>query len=110
MNKNDDFADQITQQLEKLAQSHEQKKIVMQNVLEHVQAQRQRRQNMWKMTSFALAATLAGFLVVPNVFTHNKPQSQQMIINTTGGKLSPQMVEDLEMVMVFGEDKNTHGS
>jgi hypothetical protein len=35
-----------------------------------------------------------------------KPQNQVVVTP----KLSPQMVEDLEMLMVLGEDKVPHGS
>lgn len=111
MKKNDDFANQVTQKLENLAQEHKNKDLVMNQVLDHIHHEHHRRHNLWKMTGFALAATLAGFLVLPTLNLHNKQQQpQQAIVNTNSNKLSPQMVEDLEMVMVFGEDKNTHGS
>ena len=111
MKKNDDFTNQIIQKFEKLAQEHKDKNTIMNQVLDHVHHERHRRHNIWKMTSFALAATLAGFLILPNALNmHSKQQPQQVIVNTNSNKLSPQMMEDLEMVMVFGEDKNTHGS
>ncbi|MEB3766259.1 hypothetical protein [Acinetobacter sp. MD2] len=111
MKKNDDFATQITKKLDRLAQNHEHTSDVMHNVLAQVEKQRQRRQNIWKMTSFALAATVAGFLILPSAFDlHHQSSPEQVVININSNKLSPQMMEDLEMVMVFGEDKNTHGS
>ena len=59
------------------------------------------------MTGFALAAAITGFVILPNsVEIVGKPQNQ-VIVNP---KLSPQMVEDLEMLMVLGEDKVQHGS
>ncbi|RSP70305.1 hypothetical protein EA729_13005, partial [Acinetobacter baumannii] len=61
----------------------------------------------WKMTGFALAAAITGFVILPNsVDMLDKPQNQ-VVVNP---KLSPQMVEDLEMLMVLGEDKVQHGS
>ena len=111
MKKNDDFAKKIVYKLENVAQEHKNKDLVINQVLDQVRHERHRQHNIWKMTSFALAATLAAFLIVPNVFhLESKQQPQQTIVNTNNSKLSPQMMEDLEMVMVFGEDKNSHGS
>ena len=50
---------------------------------------------------------ITGFVILPNsVDMMDKPQNQ-VVVNP---KLSPQMVEDLEMLMVLGEDKVKHGS
>lgn len=109
--KNDDFAKKITNRLDHLAENHKDKNVVMYQVLEKVHAEKARRHSIWKMTGFALAATLTGFLVLPNAFTMSeKSHPQHAIVNNNANKLSPQMVEDLEMVMVFGEDQNSHGS
>ena len=65
------------------------------------------RYGLWKMSGFALAAAIAGFVVFPNsIEMAAKPQNQVVVTP----KLSPQMVEDLEMLMVLGEDKVPHGS
>jgi hypothetical protein len=62
---------------------------------------------LWKMSGFALAAAIAGFVVLPNSVTlDEKPHNQ--VVSTP--KLSPQMVEDLEMLLVLGEDTVPHGS
>jgi hypothetical protein len=59
------------------------------------------------MTGFALAAAITGIVVLPNsIDLADKPQNQ-VIVNP---KLSPQMVEDMEMLMAFGEDRVPHGS
>lgn len=109
--KNDDFAKKITDQLNHRAKNHEDKHVVMYKVIEKIHAEKSRRHSVWKMTGFALAATLTGFIVLPNALNiPNKSQTQHAIVNNNANKLSPQMVEDLEMVMVFGEDQNTHGS
>ena len=109
--KNDDFAKKITQRLDHLAETHKDKNVLMYQVIEKVHAEKAHRHSMWKMTGFALAATLTGFLVLPTAFNFSeKNHPQQTIVNNNTNKLSPQMVEDLEMVMVFGEDHNSHGS
>ncbi len=54
-----------------------------------------------------LAAAIAGFVVLPNSMEMTtQPQNQAVSFL----KLSPQMVEDLEMLMVLGEDKVPHGN
>lgn len=105
---NDDFTKKVTSKLDQLASHHRNKAVVMQNVLDHIHDKPSSFFSAWKMTGFALAAALTGFVVLPNVFdTSEQPQNQHVIVNP---KLSPQMMEDLEMLSVFGEEKTTHGS
>ena len=59
------------------------------------------------MSGFAFAAAIMGIVVLPgSLQLADKPQNQ-VIANP---KLSPQMVEDMEMLLVLGEDKVQHGS
>ncbi|QXW26910.1 hypothetical protein KXJ74_05585 [Acinetobacter johnsonii] len=106
--KQDDFLKQVTSKLDGLAQQHAHKPAVMNNVLDEIQERETSHYGLWKMSGFALAAAIAGFIVLPNSVTtlNEKPQSQVV----SAPKLSPQMVEDLEMLMVLGEDKAPHGS
>ncbi|RKG43134.1 MULTISPECIES: hypothetical protein [Acinetobacter] len=105
--KQDDFVKNVSQKLDRLAQQHQHKAQVMNNVLDQIHERETSRYGLWKMSSFALAAAIAGFIVLPNSVTlDEKPDTQ--VISTP--KLSPQMVEDLEMLMVLGEDKSSHGS
>lgn len=105
--KQDDFLKQVTSKLDGLAQQHKAKPVVMNHVLDHIQHQKSSRFAYFKMTGFALAAAIAGIVVLPNsVDLSEKPQNQVVVTP----KLSPQMVEDLEMLMVLGEDKVPHGS
>ena len=103
----DDFLKQVTSKLDGLAQHHNNKPVVMQHVLDDIQDQKSSRYGLWKMSGFALAAAIAGFVVLPNSVTlDEKPPNQ--VVSTP--KLSPQMVEDLEMLLVLGEDTVPHGS
>ncbi|HEX5381725.1 MULTISPECIES: hypothetical protein [Acinetobacter] len=105
--KQDDFLKQITSKLDGLAQQHKAKPVVMNHVLDHIQQKKSSRFVYFKMTGFALAAAIAGIVVLPNsIDMSEKPQNQVVVTP----KLSPQMVEDLEMLMVLGEDKVPHGS
>ena len=105
---NDDFTKKVTSKLDQLASHHRNKAVVMHNVLDHIHDKPSPFFSAWKMTGFALAAALTGFVVLPNVFdTNEQPQNQHVIVNP---KLSPQMMEDLDMLTAFGEDKASHGS
>lgn len=105
--KYDDFTKRVTSKLDGLADNHKDKVTVMNHVLDHIQERRSSYYSVWKMTGFALAAAITGFMILPNsVEFSEKPQNQAIV----SPKLSPQMVEDLEMLMVLGEDKVPHGS
>ncbi|WP_445115424.1 hypothetical protein [Acinetobacter sp. WZC-1] len=104
----DDFTKQVISRLDGLAKHHRNKVMVMNNVLEQIQDKSVSRYRSWKMTGFALAAAITGFAILPNALElSEKSPTQQVIVSP---KLSPQMVEDLEMLSVFGEDKTAHGS
>ncbi|MFV5383906.1 hypothetical protein [Acinetobacter junii] len=107
MNK-DEFTKQMTSKLDQLAkEQHHNKMLVMNHVLDTVQKKPTSYYSIWKMTGFALAAAITGIVVLPNsIDLADKPQNQ-VIVNP---KLSPQMVEDMEMLMAFGEDRVPHGS
>ncbi|MFT4021318.1 MAG: hypothetical protein QM666_07365 [Acinetobacter sp.] len=107
---NDDFTKQVTNKLDELAQIHKNKGLVIQQVIQEVHNAREKRNNRWKVSAFALAATLAGFVVLPNAINLSTQNKSEAVVNSSTAKLSPQMVEDLEMVMVFGEEKSAHGS
>ena len=106
---NDDFTKQVTSKLDQLASQHRNKAVVMNNVLEHIHDKPSSFFSSWKMTGFALAAALTGFVVLPNAFdtSNDKAHTQQVVVSP---KLSPQMMEDLDMLTAFGEDKASHGS
>lgn len=107
MNK-DEFTKQVTSKLDQLAkEQHHNEMLVMNHVLDTVQKKPTSYYSIWKMTGFALAAAITGIVVLPNsIDLADKPQNQ-VIVNP---KLSPQMVEDMEMLMAFGEDRVPHGS
>ncbi|RZF55743.1 hypothetical protein EXE30_02735 [Acinetobacter halotolerans] len=108
MNNKDEFTKQMTSKLDQLEKAqHHNKMLVMNHVLDSVQKKSTSYYSIWKMGGFALAAAITGIVVLPNSLQlADKPQNQ-VVINP---KLSPQMVEDMEMLMVLGEDKVRHGS
>jgi F0F1-type ATP synthase membrane subunit a len=104
---NDDYLKKVTSKLDGLARQHQGKAQVMNNVLATVQKQPRSHYGTWRMSGFALAAAIAGFIVLPNTAVFDEQPQTQLVANP---KLSPQMMEDLEMLMVLGEDKEQHGS
>lgn len=105
--KQDDFLKKVTSKLDGLAQHHKDKPVVMSHVIEKIQDRETSRYGLWKMSGFALAAAITGFVVFPSsIEMTTKPQNQMV----ASPKLSPQMVEDMEMLMVLGEDEVPHGS
>ncbi|OTG68166.1 hypothetical protein B9T25_05600 [Acinetobacter sp. ANC 4470] len=105
--KQDDFLKQVTSKLDGLAQHHKDKPVVLNQVIEKIQDRETSRYGLWKMSGFALAAAITGFMVFPNSIEMVEEPQNQVVVTP---KLSPQMVEDLEMLMVLGEDKVPHGS
>lgn len=104
----DDNLKSIRNQLNQLADRQKMAKaVVMQNVLNDIQEQKSSRNSMWRMSGFALAAAITGFIVLPNSAVFDTQPETQVIVTP---KLSPQMMEDLEMLLVLGEDKVPHGS
>lgn len=104
--KQDNFIKSITAKLNGLAQHHPKKSQVMDHVLEHIQTKQTQRYGLWKMSGFALAAAIAGVVILPQTALVPEPSNQAVI----SPKLSPQMVEDLEMLMVLGEEQAPHES
>ena len=103
----DEFTQNVISQLDQLAKDqHHNKMIVMNHVLDQVQNKPTSYYSLWKMTGFAIAAALMGIVILPNTnVLLDKPHNQTTVV-----KLSPQMVEDMEMLMVLGEGNAPHGS
>ena len=106
--KKDEFTKQVTSKLDQLArEQHHNKMLVMNHVLDSVQKKHTSFYSIWKMTGFAFAAAIMRVVVLPSSLQLTDKPQNQVIVNP---KLSPQMVEDMEMLMVLGEGKVPHGS
>lgn len=106
--KKDEFTKHVTSKLDQLAkEQHHNKMMVMNHVLDTVQKKPTSYYSVWKMTGFAFAAALMGIMVLPSSLQLADQPQNQVVVNP---KLSPQMVEDMEMLLVLGEDKVPHGS
>lgn len=106
--KDEKFAKDLAQKLEIIAKSHQNTPVVMDYVLNKVY--KPKKNYYMKAMGFAIAAAIASIVVLPHAFNLKNDDHNAQISVTNPTKLSPQMVEDLEMVMVLGEDSRTHGS
>ncbi len=102
-----DFQQQLRAKLDQLAQHHPQKPAVIEHVMQRVQSRKIAYFGLWKMTGFALAAAITGFVVLPSAIDLSDQNQNKVMVNP---KLSPQMLEDLDMLSVMGEDHVVHGS
>ena len=68
MMNHDDFTKKVTSKLDSLADHHKNKTVVMNHVLDHIQQKPASYYSVWKMTGFALAAAITGFVILPNSF------------------------------------------
>lgn len=106
--KNDQFNQDVGKKLDQLAQQHRNKNTVMRNVMTRIEKPAPVRFGFWKLTGYALAAAIMGVVVIPSALEINPyPYPQQ---TQSSPKLSPQMIEDLEMLAIFAEDHTTRGS
>lgn len=103
--KQDDVHNKIIQTLNHKAKTHHQRQNVMQNVMVAIENKRHNRYNRWGLTGLALAAAITGIAVVPGTFF----QERDTQLSMTSPKLTPQLADDLDMLLVLGEDR-THGS
>lgn len=106
MTPHDPFIHKIVQTLEKQAQQHPETDQVLKHVMHAVQ-QRPAKRQVWAMSGFALAAAIAGMSLAPNLLSHQSAVQPQTV-NTA--KLSPQMIEDLEMLSLLGTETKKYGS
>lgn len=102
----DDFKQSIINALNNKAK-HMPRHAVAQKVFERLEEKRHEKYNRWGI-GLALAAAITGLSIVPTtLITDNSQQDKAAVISIP--KLTPQLADDLEMLLVLGEDV-THGS
>lgn len=107
MTPHDPFIDKIVQALEKQAQHHPEKDQVLNHVMNAIRPRPAARKHIWAMSGFALAAAITGISLAPNLLSHQRSVEPQTI---STAKLSPQMIEDLEMLSLLGAETKNYGS
>lgn len=105
--QHNDLNKKIINTLESKAKHHAKRHLVINNVFAKVEQQRHQKFNRWGFTGFALAAAITGFVILPNNVLNESNDTQSVTVNAS--KLTPQLADDLEMLLVLGEDA-THGS
>ena len=100
-----DDLNKIIEALDHKAKHHSNKHIVMEGVFQKIEEKHHQRFNRWGIAGFALAAAITGITILP---TNMIPDSPETSANITTPKLTPQLADDLEMLLVLGED--TYGS
>lgn len=104
----DPFKQKIVKALDQQAKSHRSRHAVMQGVLARIEENRHRKFNRWGIAGFALAAAITGFAVIPtDMLQTNKDKVSPVQLSSQ--RLTPQLADDLEMLLVLGEDAK-HGS
>ena len=75
--------------------------IVIDNVFQRIEEKRHQKYNRWGV-GLAFAAAITGLSILPtSLVTESTPKDQNTL---TTPKLSPQLADDLEMLLVLGED------
>ena len=99
MNSHDKLVKLVTKSLDQTAKAHPQQ----QAIIDAVQLKLKQPKSTirpWAMGGFALAAALSGILIVPDFIAHSSHRLDADAVNQV--RLSPQMVEDMEMLSLLG--------
>ncbi|RYZ98868.1 MAG: hypothetical protein EOO68_13240 [Moraxellaceae bacterium] len=105
---NDPFIKNLIDPLEQEARQHPAQSDVMAHVMQAVQPRAPAKRHVWAMGGFALAAAITGLTLAPSLLSHQPVVEPAQTMNTA--KLSPQMIEDLEMLSLLGTDTQKYGS
>lgn len=109
MSQHEEFTRNIVQKLEQAAQQHPEQELVLSYVMQAIKPRRVViKQRTWAMSGFALAAAISGIALLPNLISQ-QPNAQPNQI-AESAKMSPQMIEDLEMLSLFGVESDKYGS
>lgn len=108
MERHDEFTRRIVQALNQQAKQHPARALVVDHVMAAVKPVKRHRIRTWTMSGMALAAAISGISIVPSFF----PNAHQEKLNevVAAPKLSPQMIEDLEMLSLLGSENQKYGS
>ncbi len=97
----DNFNQKIIDALNQKAHQ-QQKQEVIDQVLIHIEEAATPKYNRHLSIGLALAAAITGLSIIPGIIMTELPNSQDTTAQTP--KLSPQLADDLEMLLVLGED------
>ncbi|XID75529.1 hypothetical protein ACF3NA_03040 [Alkanindiges sp. WGS2144] len=108
MNPHDEFTRKIIQTLDEEARQHPDQDMVLDHVMQAIRPRAAAKRHIWAFSGFALAAAITGISLAPNLLSQQPgTPSNQTVSNA---KLSPQMIEDLEMLSLLGMENKKYGS
>lgn len=108
MERHDEFTQQIVHILNQHAKHHPARPMVIEHVMAAVKPVKKHRLRTWTMSGMALAAAISGISIVPNFFENAHQEKLNQVV--AAPKLSPQMIEDLEMLSLLGSESQQYGS
>ncbi len=108
MNKQDEFTQQIIQTLNQHAKQHPAQQQVLEHVMYAIKPVKKHPVRTWTMGGLAMAAAISGLSIVPSFLPN--PHQEKLNQVVAAPKLSPQMIEDLEMLSLLGSESKNYGS
>lgn len=108
MTPHDEFTRNIVRTLEQGAEQHPDKEIVLTHVMQAIKPRQSANRRTWAIGGFALAAAISGISLAPNLLSQQPNIQPNQIAESA--KMSPQMIEDLEMLSLLGMESDKYGS
>lgn len=108
MNSHEKFVKHVVSKLEQQAKQHPMQQQVVEQVMLSIQHKTYHKPQSWALGGLALAAALTAISFAPDLLNNSQKITSEQTVNNV--KLSPQMVEDLEMLSLLGMEKANYGS
>lgn len=108
MTPHDEFTRTIVRTLEQGAEQHPDKGVVLTHVIQAIKPRHAANRRTWAMGGFALAAAITGIGLAPSLLSQQPSIQPNQIAESA--KMSPQMIEDLEMLSLLGMENDNYGS
>ena len=108
MSRHDEFTRKIVHKLELGAQQHPDQDLVLTHVMQAIKPRPAVKQRTWAMGGFALAAAITGIGLMPSLLSFQPSIQPNQLADSA--KMSPQMIEDLEMLSLLGMESDKYGS
>ena len=104
----DEFTQKIVHTLEQGAKQHPDQGLVLTHVMQAIRPRHAVNRRTWAISGFALAAAITGIGLAPSLLSQQPNIQPNQIAESA--KMSPQMIEDLEMLSLLGMESNKYGS
>lgn len=108
MTPHDEFTQKIVRSLEQGAKQHPDQEVVLKHVMQAIRPVQTANRRNWVMGGFALAAAITGIGLLPTLVSQQPDLQPNQIAESA--KMSPQMIEDLEMLSLLGMENSKYGS